>query len=105
MRTLKFDVDHQRISKNKDCDFTGLIAGTAGYLEAVFDFSSDWNDCRKAAVFRSMSVDYPVPIINNRCEIPSEALTEYYFTLRIVGEKDEYRMPTNEVRINQRRCR
>ena len=39
MRTLKFVVDKQIIKQNPDCDFSGLVPGTDGYLQAEFSFS------------------------------------------------------------------
>ena len=51
MRTLRFTVDGQTIRKNPDCDFSGLVAGSVGYLRANFKFSKEWFGCTKAASF------------------------------------------------------
>ena len=40
MRTLQFKVDGQNLSK--DGDFSGLIAGTKGYLYAEYNFDGEW---------------------------------------------------------------
>lgn len=103
MRTLKFNVNDQILKKDDFCDFSNLVAGTEGYLEASFIFSNNWNGCKKAAVFLSSGKDYPIPIIDNKCDIPKEALKDYYFKMYIVGEKDGYRLITNTIRINQTR--
>ena len=34
MRVLSFVIDRQQISKNPNCDFSGLVAGTQKYLQA-----------------------------------------------------------------------
>ena len=41
MRTLKFKVDGQIITKHPDCDFSNLVPGTEGYLRAEFIFSDE----------------------------------------------------------------
>lgn len=104
MRTLKFNVDGQTLRKDSDCDFSDLVAGTEGYLEASFKFSDEWNGCKKAVIFsNALGIGYPVPIINNHCDIPKDALTDYYFKLHVVGVKDDYKLVTNDVRVNQKR--
>lgn len=51
MRTLKFIITGQKITKDPDCDFTGIVAGTQGYLRAEFSVSEEWAGCRMAAIF------------------------------------------------------
>ena len=34
MRTLEFDVRGQKLEKREGSDFSGLVAGTDGYLQA-----------------------------------------------------------------------
>lgn len=104
MRTLKFNTVEQTLRKNPNCDFSDLVSGTEGYLNAEFDFSSEWFGCKKAAVFTSTTgSNYPVPIVNNHCDIPKEVLTDYYFKVHVVGIKDDYKLVTNDIRVNQKR--
>lgn len=103
MRTLKFIITGQKITKDPDCDFTGIVAGTQGYLQAEFSFSEEWAGCRMAAVFSSLGKEYPRPVIEGKCEIPKEALTWDNFGMRVVGEKEGYRITTNEVKVKQER--
>lgn len=105
MRTLEFVVDKQQINKNTSCDFTNIVAGTKGYLKAAFSFSKEWDGCRKVAVFESKGNKYAVAIQNGECEIPSDALTDYYLWVYVVGEKDGYRITSNKVCIEQERIR
>ena len=48
-RTLVFKINRQKIEK--DGDFSGLVKGTRGYLQASFSYTNEWNGCKKAAVF------------------------------------------------------
>ena len=70
MRILQFTVSGQ--SLKKEGDFSGIVAGTNGYLQTSYNFDNDWKDCKKAAIFSRYDKDYPVPIINGRCEVPEE---------------------------------
>lgn len=101
MRTLRFLVDGQSINKDQSCDFSHIVSGTKGYLCASFSFSSDWDGCRKAAIFSCLGRDHPVPIINNKCQIPESALLYKYFRVKVVGEKDGYRITTNSEEVKQ----
>ncbi len=99
MRTLQFKVTGQNLSK--DGDFSGLVAGTRGYLQTAYNFDSEWDGCRKAAVFLRYDKEYPVPIVNARCAVPDE-ITEYKrWKVHLVGVKDGYRITTNEVEVIQ----
>lgn len=49
MRILQFRINGQKLSK--DGDFSGLIAGTKGYLYTAYNFDGEWDGCKKAAVF------------------------------------------------------
>ena len=103
MRILKFIVTDQKIEKDPECDFTGIVAGTEGYLQAEFLFSEEWAGCRMAAVFSCLGKEYPQPIKNGSCEIPAEALAWDYFRVRVVGQRENYRITTNEVKVKQER--
>ena len=101
MRTLKFIVTGQTIRPDPACDFSGISPGTKGYLKAEFSFDKEWNGCRKAAVFTSLQKEHPVPVIGNKCEIPEEALSWRKFSIRMVGEKDRFRITTNDLEVMQ----
>ena len=103
MRTLKFIIAAQAITKDPDCDFSGIVAGTEGYLRAEFSFSEEWQGCRMAAVFSCMRKEYPQPIKNGRCVIPAEALEWDNFGVRVVGQRENYQITTSEIKIRQER--
>lgn len=104
MRKLEFDVSKQRITKNKDCDFSGLVAGTVGYLRATFNFSSsEWGNCvNKLARFWIDGREYAELLDeSNGCVIPSEVLTGRKFEVSVLGVSPGYRIETNRVSVRQ----
>ena len=103
MRTLRFIVDEQNLSKDSSCDFTNIISGTRGYLEAEFVFNESWNMFGKVAVFGALLQEYPVIIKNGKCEIPPEVLDGEKFSVYVVGSKKGKRITTNSVTIAQKR--
>lgn len=103
MRTLKFIITDQSIQKDPACDFSGIVAGTEGYLRAEFSVSQEWYGCRMAAVFSCLGKEYPQPIMNGMCKIPEEALKWDKFGVRVVGQKENYRITTGEIKVNQER--
>lgn len=103
MRILRFIVTAQSIQKAPDCDFSGIVAGTQGYLRAEFSFSAEWAGCRVAAVFSRLGKEYAEPVLSGGCKIPSEALTWDSFGVRVVGQRAGYRITTNEIKVRQER--
>lgn len=104
MRILKFIVDGQLIAKDPNCDFSNLIPGTSGYLEASFSFSREWNGCKKAVAFYSpLGMEYPPQMLsdNDRCVIPSKALEKRSFMIQVVGKGEDYKIKTNKIMIFQ----
>ena len=104
MRTLKFIVEGQIIRQDPSCDFTNLVPGSEGYLQAEFSFTPEWTDCVKVAGFYSaMGKEYPPQVLHNgkTCVIPSEALKRQIFKIRVVGRKDNLKLATNKVAVSQ----
>lgn len=99
MRILQFKVSGQSLSK--DGDFSGLVAGTRGYLQTAYNFDGEWDGCKKAAVFSRYEKEFPMPIINGRCAVPDEVVEIRKWRVRLVGERDGYRITTNEVEVTQ----
>lgn len=103
MRTLKFIVSGQLINPDPKCDFSGLVPGTEGFLQAEFVFSREWNDCVKVAGFYSlMGTEFPPQLlINNTCVIPKEALAKKIFKIKVIGKKDDFKITTNKISVVQ----
>lgn len=105
MRTLKFIVDDLILKKDPDCDFTGLVPGTEGYLKAEFDFNSTWDDCVKVIGFYSENGnrEYEPHILKDgkSCIIPSEALANKKFKIRVFGRNRTTKLITDSVIVTQ----
>lgn len=104
MRTLEFNVEKQRLNKKRDCDFSGLVAGTVGYLQAKFCFSnSEWAGCStKVARFWLGEQEHAKCLDdNNSCVIPSEVLTGSKFEVSVIGAAPGYRIETNKITVRQ----
>lgn len=104
MRTLIFDVKGQIIDKNSNCDFSGLVAGTSGYLKARFLFSDDWNGFSKVVGFFSKDNKEFSPCIlskENECVIPKDALEYHEFKIILYGKKDGVIITTRPITIKQ----
>lgn len=104
MRTLKFIIDDQIIKQDPDCDFSGLVPGTEGYLQAEFSFSSEWTGCAKVAAFYSvMGHEYPCQLLKNgsTCMIPAEALERRSFKVQVLGKREGFKIKTNKVTVCQ----
>lgn len=102
-RTLEFDVDKQRLTRNRECDFSGIVAGSVGYLRAKFNFPiRGWHGCTKAASFWVEDKEYAVLLDDeNSCMIPSEALKGDKFSVSVMGAKTGYKIETNKVKVRQ----
>lgn len=104
MRTLKFIVDGQIISRDPNCDFSDLVPGTEGYLRAEFSFSPEWRGCAKVAGFYSvMGNEYPPQVLTDgkSCIIPAEALARQTFRINVIGKNGEMKLTTNRVSVYQ----
>lgn len=102
MRTLRFDVNGQKLACSPGCDFSGLVRGTEGYLRAAFATDGDWSGCKKAAAFYTVTgKEYAAPVINGECEIPHEVLGGVVFGVRLIGMREDYKITTNIKYIEQ----
>ena len=99
MRTLQCKVIGQNL--NKDGDFSGIVAGTKGYLRMTFSFDSEWDGCKKAAVFSRRGKEQAFPVANNGCNVPDEMTQYNRWYVRLIGEKEGYRITTNELEVRQ----
>ena len=108
-RILEFKVEKQLLQKMPGCDFSGIVAGSSGYLKAKFHFSEEWDDCVKVASFGTIEpltiryTDHPIILDkNDMCEIPSDVLTNQTFAVHVTGgKKPLYRISTNMIRVRQ----
>ena len=104
MRILRFIVENQIIKQDPTCDFTNLIPGSEGYLEAEFSFSKEWDNCAKVAAFYSpLGKEYPPRVLadGKSCVIPFEALEKKTFKIQVIGKKKDFKIKTNKVVVCQ----
>lgn len=102
MRLLVFNVNSQCISKDPNCDFSHIVAGTKNYLRAKFIFSDEWSGCIKAASFWRGEKEEAVMLNSDgTCDIPPEILTGATFRVSVTGQKNDYRITTNRILIRQ----
>lgn len=102
MRLLRFCVVGQKLSRNPESDFTGLIRGSKGFLKCSFSLSEEWKGCRVAASFWRYDKEIDAaPVIGGNCTIP-DSVTDYReFEVSLVGVRKGYRITTNRVKIEQ----
>ena len=105
MRLLEFQVNQQSLRKLPGCDFSGIVAGSSGYLRAKFHFAEDWNEYpKKAANFVGEGEHaHAVPLDeNNECDIPTEVLTGSFFNVTVFGTNERQTITyTKEYKVKQ----
>jgi hypothetical protein len=104
MRTLEFVVKKQRLTKQMSCDFSGLVAGSIGYLCAKFHLSNnEWNNCTtKIARFWINDREHAKILdSNNSCDIPPEVLVGDEFAVSVLGAAPNYKIETNKIYVKQ----
>lgn len=98
MRRLLFSVDGQHLAKQGD--FSGITAGSRGYLKCCFGVNgSDWRGAKKVALFNeayAVAVDEAL-----ECCVPDEVTGGKSFKVRMIGQNDTMRVTTNAVLVEQ----
>lgn len=103
-RTLVFNVEQQRLTRNRECDFSGIVAGSVGYLRAKFNFPiKGWHGCTKAASFWVGEKDEYAVLLDkdDSCTIPAAALVKDKFYVSVMGAKTGYKIETNKIKVKQ----
>lgn len=104
MRTLKFIVEDQIVRPDTSCNFSGLVPGTTGYLQAEFTFSKAWDGYAKVVGFYSMmGYEFEPQALekDGTCMIPADACTRSKFKIQVLGKRGEDTLKTNKLVINQ----
>lgn len=101
MRSLNFFAMGQNLQKDPTCDFSGLVKGSKGYLQAHFSFDAEWTGCGKVAVFTRLGKEYPAKLSADTCMIPEEALSYSRLHVHVIGVRDGFRIQTNDVELEQ----
>lgn len=104
MRTLDFNVRKQRLTKKIGCDFSGLVAGSVGYLRAHFVFTDEtWDKCAiKIARFWIDNREHAIYLDENDCcNIPPEVTAKQLFGVSLLGVALDYKIETNRTTVTQ----
>ena len=104
MRTLNFRVKGQKL--DQEGDFSNLIPGSSEYLQAEFEFDTEWSGMMKVAEFRRLNLPdttcWAVKISNNKCMVPTEVLSGNRWYINVIGQNREgIRFPTGRVEVRQ----
>lgn len=103
MRELDFTLSGQKLAKQGD--FSGITAGSKGYLKCRFAAEdNDWRMAKKVAIFGDtvlVKLD-----ANGECMVPDEMTDRKSFKVKVAGERtlpggNTVRMMTNAVLIEQ----
>ena len=100
MRDLKYQVDQQIVKATNDV--SNVYKGVENYLNLVFTFDKNWEDCMKAVVFVVNGEEIPKLLKDDQCVIPKEACQGDYIWFYLVGKKKDYRLQTQKVHIELR---
>ena len=102
MRTLKFIVNGQKIKKDNETDFSGIVKGSKGYLQCHFALSQEWAGCKVAASFWKYDKEIDARLLKNGyCEIP-DTVTEYKsFSVSLRGVRPGFQITTDKYTIKQ----
>lgn len=85
MRNIKLKVFKNYISLE---EVVYLTSGTYKHDICVFEFSDDWKDYDKYAVFATENESYKCAILENQCEIPEEiSCHEQVFGIGVYGQQ------------------
>lgn len=106
MKTLRFIVENQIIKKDPTCDFSNLVPGTKGYLNAEFSFSKEWDGMTKVVGFYSpLGREYsPRALADGKtCIVPFEALEKRIFKIQVIGQSPDsmQKLKTNKIVVYQ----
>lgn len=102
MRVLNFKLKGQSLRKTGD--FSGIMAGSKGYLKCRFQADdADWRTAKKVAIF--CDDHYAVLDSNNECMVPDGVTEGKSFKVQMAGEVTgidrSVRMLTNPVLVEQ----
>ena len=101
-RILTFDVDRQRLTRSRRCDFSHIVANSRGYLKARFYFSTEWVGCHKVATFSYNGTEESVMLDKyDKCEIPANVLTGDHFYVKVLGGKNDFRIESSKIKVMQ----
>lgn len=104
-RTLEFIVEGQRLKKDPNCSFSGIVAGSKGYLECHFAFSPEWKGVSKAVIFTDGNQELYEPLKYDKCKVPDAITDSSRIHIQVAGKDGGTFLRTNEAVILQKKGR
>lgn len=106
-RILEFDVKKQRLFKNAECSFSGLIAGSIGYLRVKFHLSEEWDDCSVKIVRfwigEDLAEEHAYALDeNDGYPIPDDIASHRRFGVSLLGARPGFKIETNKSIVVQK---
>lgn len=92
---IKFLIEGQRLKRAKN---NYIVADSKNFISADFEFSQEWTDMQKSAIFKNADTAYTVLLTDNECAVPYE-VTGADFCVSVFGVKDNMRITTDEIVI------
>lgn len=100
MKTLKFIVKNQKISKDGTCDFK-VIKGTENFIQCRFSFDSSWDGFEKVVLFMSKGITDYVKLVDNKAALPYSMSNKPYYYVRVIGSNGKAKILTNRIMVKQ----
>lgn len=83
---IEFDVDGQRLIRTSEAY---IIEGSENFVECVFNFSNDWDNLTKYALFHRDLDSYKIHLVNGKCLVPVQCtFIEGEFSVQVIGENN-----------------
>lgn len=92
---IKFLIEGQRLKRAKN---NYIVADSKNFISADFEFSQEWTNLQKSAIFKNADTAYTVLLTDNECAVPYE-VTGADFCVSVFGVKDNMRITTDEIVI------
>lgn len=104
MRTLKFIVDGQTLTKDPDCSFSNIVRGSHNYLFLEFIFVDDeWKQYDKAVEFEANVKTKKINFYGSTVGVPDDITPESLIKIRLIASESRRKVfQTNQVYIAQR---
>ena len=96
MKKLVFKVTEQKITYDKEAY---IVTDSWNYITARFEFSEEWGDLSKTAIFKGTNGTYSVLLTDDACIVPHEVLAGG-FSVSVYGSSGNMRITADSVYIN-----
>lgn len=103
MRNLHFNVNGQKLDKDKTTDLSYIIRGTDNYLCLVIKFDEEWkNTAKVVSLYDSDNNETNIIANNGIVVVPKKVTRGSIFSFKVTGKNGEKELTINRYYINQR---